>query len=53
MLMPKKLTEEITKAGFRVTRMSTTGGFLKSGNSTLLSGVEDDKVDEYLTVVKK
>lgn len=48
----EKLTEEITKAGFRVTRMSTTGGFLKSGNSTLLSGVEDDKVDEYLTVVK-
>lgn len=48
----EKLTEEITKAGFRVTRMSTTGGFLKSGNSTLLSGVNADEVERYLEVLK-
>lgn len=48
----EKLIEEITKVGFRVTRMSTTGGFLKSGNSTLLSGVDDKKVEDYLDVIR-
>lgn len=48
----EKLTEEIIKAGFRVTKLSTTGGFLKSGNSTLMSGVEDDDVQDYLQVLK-
>ncbi|MGO1581377.1 MAG: cyclic-di-AMP receptor [Peptoniphilaceae bacterium] len=48
----ENLVEEITKKNFRVTRMSTTGGFLKSGNSTLLSGIEDEKVEEYLNIIK-
>lgn len=48
----ENLVEEITKKNFRVTRMSTTGGFLKSGNSTLLSGIEDERVEEYLNIIK-
>lgn len=46
------LIEEITKEGFRVTKMSTTGGFLKSGNTTLLSGVEDDEVEKLLEIIR-
>lgn len=42
---------EITKAGFYATKLSTTGGFLRSGNLTLLMGVEDDKVDELLEIL--
>ena len=44
--------DEITKAGFYATKLSTTGGFLRSGNLTLLMGVEDDKVDELLEILR-
>jgi uncharacterized protein YaaQ len=46
------LIEEIIKKGFKVTKMSSTGGFLKSGNTTLLSGIEDDKISEYLNIIR-
>ncbi|MBP2024890.1 cyclic-di-AMP receptor [Peptoniphilus stercorisuis] len=45
------LVEEIIDKNFRVTKMSTTGGFLKSGNTTLLIGVEDDRIDELLEII--
>ena len=44
--------DEITKAGFYATKLSTTGGFLRAGNLTLLMGVEDDKVDELLEILR-
>ena len=31
---------------YSVTRLSTTGGFLKKGNTTLMIGVEDEKVEQ-------
>ncbi len=43
---------EITKAGFYATKLSTTGGFLRAGNLTLLMGVEDDKVDFLLEILR-
>lgn len=48
-----KVTDEITKAGFYATKLSTTGGFLRAGNLTLLMGVEDEKVDELLELLRK
>lgn len=44
---------EITKAGFYATKLSTTGGFLRTGNLTLLMGVEDEKVDEILDILRE
>lgn len=35
-------------AGYRATLMSTTGGFLRRGNATLLIGVRRDKVNDVL-----
>ncbi len=43
---------EVTKAGFYATKLSTTGGFLRAGNLTLLMGVEDNKVDELLEILR-
>ena len=43
----------LTKAGFSVTRLSTTGGFLMAGNVTLLIGVEDEKVDEVIGIISE
>ena len=47
------LVDELTELNFRVTKLATTGGFLKSGNTTLLIGVEKERVDEIINVIKK
>ncbi|MGL5380163.1 cyclic-di-AMP receptor [Clostridium sp.] len=46
------LIDAITESGFRVTKLATTGGFLKSGNTTLMIGVEKEKVQEVIDVVE-
>ncbi len=40
-------------SGFSATKMATTGGFLKSGNTTFLVGVEEEQVDDVIEVIKK
>ena len=45
--------QELNKKGFFVTKLSTTGGFLKSKNTTLLIGTEDEKDYAALDVLKK
>jgi uncharacterized protein YaaQ len=42
----------LTSAEFRVTHIASTGGFLRRGNSTLFIGVEDEKVDQALEVIR-
>ncbi|ABW17631.1 cyclic-di-AMP receptor [Alkaliphilus oremlandii] len=46
------LIEDLTKSKFMVTKLATTGGFLKSGNTTLLIGVDDEKVDQVIGIIK-
>lgn len=48
-----ELIDVLTEAGFRVTKLATTGGFLKAGNTTLMIGVEVEKVDEVLGVIEE
>ena len=43
----------LTKAGYSVTKLATSGGFLRAGNTTLLVGVEDEKVDDAMAVIEK
>ena len=38
---------------FTFTKMATTGGFLKAGNVTLLMGVDDDRVDVAIEIIRK
>jgi uncharacterized protein YaaQ len=37
---------------FRVTKIATTGGFLRRGNTTLLIGTEDDLVEDALETLR-
>ncbi len=39
--------------GFRATRMGSTGGFMRAGNTTIVSGVEEGQVDEVLSIIKQ
>lgn len=43
----------LIRAGFPNTKLATTGGFLKAGNTTFLLGVADEQVDAVLDVIKK
>ena len=48
-----RLRKAFNKADIHVTQLSTTGGFLREGNATFLIGIEDDRVQEVLSVIKK
>ena len=43
----------LTDAGFVVTRLSTTGGFLMVGNTTLLIGTEDKDTSAAIEILKR
>lgn len=49
----KRLIKTLVQHNISVTRISTTGGFLHGGNTTLMIGVEKDKVDETLEIIKQ
>lgn len=46
-----RLLKAVTDAGFGVTRVASTGGFLRTGNTTLLMGVPETCVDRCLDVI--
>ena len=39
------LGDEFAQANIRATRLSTTGGFLRAGNTTFLIGIEEEALD--------
>ena len=47
------LVNRLMAQDYRVTKLATTGGFLRSGNTTLLIGVEDDRLTDALDIVEK
>ena len=49
----KKLNETFTKKGVRSTRLSSTGGFMRAGNSTFIVGIEDNKVDTVIDIMEE
>ena len=46
------LSNEFIDATIRATKLSSTGGFLQSGNSTFIIGIEDERVEETLELIK-
>ena len=47
-----RLSQALVKEGFRATKLASTGGFLREGNTTFLIGVEDDKVEAVKEVIR-
>ncbi len=47
------VVQELIQQGYRVTRMASTGGFLRRGNHTLMIGMEDDKVKPVIDLLKR
>lgn len=46
----KRLEKKLIENNIRVTKLASTGGFLRSGNTTFLSGVEDEDVEQVLHI---
>ena len=47
-----KLLSKLMQQGFGVTKLATTGGFLKAGNTTLLLGVEEERIQEAIHIIE-
>ena len=47
------LVDALTDKEYRVTRLHSTGGFLKQNNATVLVGVEEPQVDDVLAVIRE
>ena len=46
------VANNLTAQGFMATKLSTTGGFLKAGNTTFLIGTDDEKVETVLEIIR-
>ncbi len=47
------LADELIAAGFRFTRVPTAGSFLRESNVTFMLGVDDDRIGDLLTLVRR
>ncbi|WP_251449335.1 cyclic-di-AMP receptor [Vermiculatibacterium agrestimuris] len=47
------VTQNLTRRGFSSTKLATTGGFLMAGNVTILVGVDAEKVQEVIDIIKE
>jgi uncharacterized protein YaaQ len=48
-----RLANKLIDADIRATKLSSTGGFLKSGNSTFIIGIEDKRIEEALKLIEE
>ncbi|QOY37442.1 cyclic-di-AMP receptor [Anaerobacillus isosaccharinicus] len=46
------LANALVKGNFKATKLASTGGFLKAGNTTFIIGTEDQNVDAVLRIIK-
>ncbi len=47
------VVDALTENNFRVTRVASTGGFFRQGNTTLFCGVADEKVPPLIAMLRK
>ncbi len=46
------VSSSLMENGFFVTKLATSGGFLKKGNTTFFTGTSDDKVDKAIEIIQ-
>ncbi|MFC5558915.1 cyclic-di-AMP receptor [Ureibacillus thermophilus] len=47
-----RLSNALMKQNYRATKLASTGGFLRSGNTTFLIGVDDQDVSKVLDIIR-
>ncbi len=48
-----KLVEALTEKEYRVTRLQSSGGFLKQSNASVVVGVEETQVEDVLGIIRE
>ncbi|MBM3471194.1 MAG: hypothetical protein FJX73_10465 [Armatimonadetes bacterium] len=48
-----RLIDALTEVEVQATMLASTGGFLRAGNATILTGVDDGQVEAVLEVVRR
>ncbi|MBP1701989.1 MAG: hypothetical protein H6Q38_1096 [Chloroflexi bacterium] len=55
-ILQDKDTEAVSQAlitnGYRVTRIASTGGFIKRGSSTVMIGAEESRIDDVISIIR-
>jgi uncharacterized protein YaaQ len=47
------VVDALLEEDYRATRLASTGGFLRRGNTTLMIGADEDQVDRVLDIIRK
>jgi len=47
------LMDLLNAKGFSVTKLASTGGFLRAGNTTFICGVSDERLPEFIEIIEK
>ena len=47
-----RLLTALLEKGYRATKLASTGGFLRQGNTTLLIGVQEEQLEEVNSIIK-
>ena len=48
----EQISQTLLSAKYRVTQLATTSGLLRGGETTLMIGVNDDQVEDALTIIR-
>lgn len=48
-----RLSNALTKSNYRATKLASTGGFLRSGNTTFLIGTDDSLIPKLLEIIRE
>ena len=46
------LIRKLVERGYPATKVGSTGGFLRKGNATILSGVESRDIENVMTIIR-
>ena len=49
----KTVVSELIKGGFAVTKLSSTGGFLRGGTTTIMIGTHSERVSYAIEILRK
>jgi len=47
------LMDALTSSNFQATKMASTGGFLREGNTTFMIGTDEEHLEELLEIIEK
>jgi uncharacterized protein YaaQ len=47
------LIDLLNAKGFSVTKLASTGGFLRSGNTTFISGVPEERLPDFVNIIER